>query len=366
MTGGREYDIIVNVRDKAGIVATANLTTPYIREFENIAPLDDKIVIANYYTWYEKPSEPGNHWYDGSGRRIHIYSPSLGEYASGDPIVIYKHIDWATGHGIDAFAISWWTTGNDERTWDYHNTRNLDAFLRNPLIKDIKFCILYENNGRLRISNPDNPSFKWIEDLNDPFNRQRLISDFEFLADNYFQHPSYLRIRGKPVADFDYTIPFRGDITAAFSEVRAKLKNKGFDVYLVNDLMGRNTSPYGPNEYGVSEAHFRKLTEVFDAISGSNFPGAYDNIDKDIQHVKMVYENWRKYAKDNDKDFIPAVWPGTKDVLRSPERLRRQFELAKRYTTVNVVSIISFNEWIAGHQIEPSYEEGDIYLKNLS
>jgi hypothetical protein len=98
--------------------------------------------------------------------------------------VISKHIDWATGHGIDAFSISWWTTGNDERTWDYHNKENLDTLLRNPLIKDIEFCILYEDYGRLpvkRIIYDYDPNGNEFIPLDDPQNMQRLLEDFNSL-----------------------------------------------------------------------------------------------------------------------------------------------------------------------------------------
>ena len=129
LRGGREYIVKAVAKDVANSTNSEERKTSYIREFENIAPLEDIIVIADYYTSYEKPSDPGNHWYNDKGQRAHIYDPLLGEYASGDPIVISKHIDWATGHGIDAFSVSWWTTGKDERTWDYHDIRNFESFL---------------------------------------------------------------------------------------------------------------------------------------------------------------------------------------------------------------------------------------------
>jgi hypothetical protein len=363
--GGREYEVRVTSKDARDNVAIATLTTPYVREFESISDGDDVLVLADYYTWYERISNPGSHWYDDEGRRMHPLDPVLGQYASGEDAVISKHIDWATGHGIDAFSVSWWSTARDERTWDYHTTENLEILLKDPLIDNIRFAILYENNGRLRISNPNDPSPRWIEDLNDPFNRNRLVSDFEFLAECYFSHPSYLRIKDMPVVRFDYTIPFRGDIAGVFDEVRAALETKSFEVYLINDLMGRSASPYESNEYGVGEKHFRLITEAFDAVGASNFPGAYDDIEKDARYIENVYKAWRNYAKEHGKDFIPGVWPGHQQLMRSPQRLRRQINLAKQYSTVETFSVISFNEWGAGHQIEPSKEEGLVYLETI-
>lgn len=233
--GGREYEVIAIVEDEAGNASTASLKTPYIREFENIAPLDDVTIIADYYTWFERPGIPGSHWYDDHGRRIHAYMPLLGEYASGDHIVISKHIDWATGHGIDAFCISWWTNGRDERWWDYHCLHNFRKFLKNSLIKDIRFCILYENNGRFKIKTPDDEPYNWIEDFDLPFNRERLKDDFLFLS-KYFSHSNYLKINGKPYVRFDFVLPFRGDFEGAFEEMREELRGKGYEVYLANPM----------------------------------------------------------------------------------------------------------------------------------
>jgi hypothetical protein len=365
IVGGREYKIVALVRDSAGNERIVEVKTPYIRQFENIAKTDDIIVIADYYMWYGGPPSYAA-WRDfKTGEKLHTYTPMLGEYASGDPIVISKHIDWATGHGIDAFSISWCTTGKDEKVNCYYEAENILRFLENPLSKDIKFLILYENNRRLRILNPNDSPTKWIEDLDDPFNRQRIITDLNFIASTYFQHPSYLKIRGKPAVKFDYTIPFRGDITGVFAEVKANLQKKGTDIYLINDLMGRSIGPYDVNEYNVDESHFRKITEAFDCISGSNFPGAYDEVQKDIQFVEEIYKAWREYADLHKKDFIPFVWPGHKTLVRDPARLKGQIGLAERFTTLNIFFVGSFNEFVTGSHIEPSVEEGFLYLDSL-
>jgi archaellum component FlaC len=365
LKGGKEYLIKAIAKDVADGTNSGERKIPYIREFENIAPLDDITVIADYYVWWGGPPSYAA-WRDyKTGMKLHTYTPILGEYDSGDPIVVSKHIDWATGHGMDAFSISWWTTGKDEKVNWHYQAVNILRFLDNPLSKDIKFLILYENNGRLRTSNTDDPPTKWIQDLDDPFNRQRIITDLDFLASNYFQHPRYLKIRGKPVIDFDYTIPFRGDITGVFAEARSNLQKRGIGIYLMNDLMGRSTGPYDANEYGVDETHFRKITQAFDCISASNFPGNYDDVQKDIQFVEKVYKAWREYADLHGKDFIPAAWPGHQSLARTPERQRRQIEIAKKFTKLNVVSIISFNEWISSHHIEPSSEEKFKYLESL-
>jgi hypothetical protein len=70
-----------------------------------------------------------------------------------------------------------------------------------------------------------------------------------------------------------------------------------------------------------------------------------------------VYKALREYAELHKKDFISAVWPGHQSLARTTERLRIQIEIAKKFAKLNVISIISFNEWIAGTHVEPSAEE---------
>lgn len=373
LKGGREYDVRVGAADSSGVVDERTLRTEYVREFENIAALDDMTVIADYYPWYEKPSDPGNHWRDSNqeinGPSQHVYMPLLGEYASGDPIVISKHIDWATGHGIDAFCISWWTTGNDERTWDCHNTANLDAFLKNPFARDMQFCILYENNGRLKVTNPDDPAEKWIEDLDDPFNKGRLVSDFEYLT-KYFSSPQYLKIDGKPCVRFDATATFRGDIKGVLDEVRAKLRAMGWDIYLINDLAGRSEYPSdlisatasGWRYPNISPAHALQVIENTDALGGSTPPLI---LTPPKMNFNGAYKMWRDFSMKYGKDSIPVAWPGSIDTPRSPKYFRDLLESSIVNTTNATIEITAFNEWGSGLEIEPAQEYGFTYLEVL-
>jgi hypothetical protein len=63
IVGGREYRIVALVRDSAGNERTAEVKTPYIRQFENIAKTDDITVMATYLLWYRAD---GSNWKDGS------------------------------------------------------------------------------------------------------------------------------------------------------------------------------------------------------------------------------------------------------------------------------------------------------------
>jgi len=111
--GGREYNIVALCKDQAGNTITKNLTTPYIRQFENLGKqLYEKGVkvgivyglITEQHTWddYLKLGGP--------------YKPLLGYYvpnSTEDLMVIEKHIDWMSGHGIN-FIINIWSGKESE------------------------------------------------------------------------------------------------------------------------------------------------------------------------------------------------------------------------------------------------------------
>jgi hypothetical protein len=358
--------------------------TPYIRQFENISKTDDIIVIADYYTWYRQITEPGSHWRDDEGKIAHLQYPLLGEYASNDPILISKHIDWATGHGIDAFSISWWTTGKDERTWDYHSKESLDALLRNPLIKDIKFCILYEDYGRLPVKKviyDYDPNGNEFIPIDDPKNEQRLLEDFNFLANTYFSHTQYLKVDRKPVVQFDADRIWIGNIEEVIGLLRAKIKEKGYEMYLISNVLGW----YFPNApYDVLEERNIQIVKSMDAISahGNMWLYGYEDARNDFPtFVKNLYEKWYNFARNYNSQIvlIPNLMPGEEihpswvrdpayiPLKRSPQLFEALLRIALEYTDTKtkIIKISAFNEWGSGLQIEPSQEEGFVYLQLL-
>lgn len=369
LKGGTTYQANVTVTDHIGNQRRNGFDIPYIREFESTAGLDGINVIADYYTWYKKPWSP------------HAYQPLNGEYDSSDTIVIAKQIDQASGHGIDAFAVSWWgkdlENPNRQITGAHpHDMINFEnSFLEHPMLSQIKFCILYENNGRLRIQNPSDPPEKWIQDLDDPFNRERLISDFEYLT-RYFSSPQYLTVDdGKLYVRFDYTLPFRGDVKGAFNELRDKVRQNGrWELYLANDLAGRSFYPnelisgkvsYPPNLV-VSPVHIKQIIESTDTFSGSSPPPYYE------MDVEGTYKMWHDFALGCKKDLVPFAWPGyhnlscttCKSVGGSAEHFMTLLKAAMKQNTKKVIEI-PYNEWIAGIQTEPAIQYGFAYLNTL-
>src|SRR3546814_10561410 len=55
------------------------------------------------------------------------------------------------------------------------------------------------------------------------------------LADTYFDHPSYLRVDGRPVVILYLTRVLVGDVAGAMAEVREMLRARGHDPYVIPD-----------------------------------------------------------------------------------------------------------------------------------
>jgi len=120
----------------AGNENVAEIKTPYIRQFENFAKQDNVTVMALYLLWWGQD----NNWLQYKGDTFSL----MGRYLSLDKIVVNKHIDWATAHGIDAFLINWPGRGGFQ-------DEALHIFANTDLVKsdNIKFAILYESTWRL-------------------------------------------------------------------------------------------------------------------------------------------------------------------------------------------------------------------------
>ncbi len=134
----------------------------------------DYYVGVYYYPWYY------NDFHGGHYLREHLVppqQPELGEYNDRDNSVINTHIQWSLKAGIDFWAASWWGPGSRE------DTTLLNHILKNPNFGRLKIAILYETVGR----------------TNDFQDYSILGPDITYLAANYFSHPNYLKINGKPV-----------------------------------------------------------------------------------------------------------------------------------------------------------------------
>jgi len=320
----------------------------YPRQFLNTARNDRILVGAYYYPWYG----PGrNHWQDGYAEH-----PTQGEYDSADKKVINQHIDWAAGHGIDFFAVSWWGIGS-------HEDQVLkDELLNSPMRDEIQFAVLYESAGLLPASNDS-------IDLDSPDTLQKLLDDFKYIQDTYFDDPHYLKIGDRPVVFIYLTRIFTGDVGGAFSALRGALRSRGSEVYLVGDEV------YWSNAPSLGSSHI----QAFDAITAYNMHTSDTDIaDNFSQKVQNEFTTWKATADSLGVAFVPNTLPGFDDTNVRPEAnhppiprsvglFEQQIDIALSLLDpqINMFMITSWNEWHEDTSIEPAQEFGLEYLEAL-
>ena len=361
IVGGREYKIVALVRDLAGNEKTVEVKTPYIRQFENIAKTDDIIVVAPYYLWYRRDL---SNWRDG-----HKYTPLLGEYRSDDPIVMSKHIDWATGHGVDVFAVSW--TGYEYGDLKYFDD-NLKLLFNNPLSKDIKIMILYESPGRLKTTG--NPSTPWEKNLSDEENIKTLISDFIYFSREYFNRENYFKLDGRPVVYIYDSSAFMGNVSGTIQKLREAIRREGYEVFLISDHVHPYVLPGSNPDWEERARQFDGITSWLGGYSGEGIylGGSYE------AQLGILYSQWGGWVRLNNKKLVPFItpefdnrqvsWgnPNSIPIERSPQLFIQRLIIALNYTEgAGIVMIGTWNDFFESTTLEPTATYGFTYLALL-
>lgn len=341
------------------------------------------ILGAYYYPWYGKAAYPisgGGDWESG-----HTNKPILGRYNNRDEQVIKRHLDWAKEAGIDFLLINWVNPDSQK-----------DITLKNhilPLLSrsDIKFCIHYDSSVALNHFKPESkPSYDFNEKFAfDKTKGDKFLDDINYLTENYFGHPNYLKIDGLPFMAVYNVSAFRNNISyfEKLPEIflvadvvywsGLKLSERSVS-FLWNNapkdslrVIGRALKRIFPKSY---ESDF-KLSRYFKAITGYNLYNA-NRANRFLKNVEELYKKFNNYAKSQNLCFIPNLLPGYDDrelngrdrptLSRGDGRFYREFwEIARKYLDpkIKMALITSFNEWHEGTEIEPSKEYEKKYLE---
>jgi len=301
---------------------------------------EDIIVYCDYYTWHDE-----QRW-----QRGYSNEPILGFYDSLDTEVIEKHIEWTNTYGIDVLKIEYIPQFDDSI---------LNGILKADL-KNAKVCLMYDSMLRFENIGFKHPPY----DFNENIIAQTFIDDMNHIAETYFSSEKYFKIEDRPVLWIYVTRDFTGNYRNVIETVRHNLKVKGYDVYLVGDVVFWNY----------------KLNEInaFDAVSCySAYAGRPQNTAEFAERLKFLYMVWKTSANINKVDFIPSGIPAYDDTCLSNERIsipplsgtdgdfRYQLGVIKALIDpVNIspelaqVSIATFNEHQEGSSVEPSREWG--------
>ena len=320
----------------------------------------DYHIAAYYYPWYN-----AKHWKEGYIRATFKspHLPLLGEYNSKDQAVIKKHIQWSEQYGIDSWICSWWGKQKKE-----------DKVIRRqimPLLEtsNVQFAVFYESagqlgmrNGRIKIGESE------IEQLR---------KDIRYLCTHYFNHPKYLRIDGKPVLFLYLTRAFRGKVENAFKAIRAEAAAANYELFIVGDEV-------------FWDKPSTKRIDFLDALTPYNMhgPWRFNGFPEQTDFTNALakkYGNFQDLAHYRNKAFIPNAMPGFNDQGVRPEAghyiipnqyspgghhtstFSASLKVAKDYadSTLNMITITSFNEWHEDTQIEPTLPPETMPTQNM-
>jgi len=370
ITGGGEYRIVVIARDAAGNENVAEIKTPYIRQFENFGkqlyekgmivgaiyePWDMKIVVGKY----DLPDKP-----------------LLGLYDASDEIVQWKHVDWATGHGVNVFYVD----GGFWEEWKAHGREG--RIIRGLMEKGMKCAVLWGWLWEAYFKRGTNDSMlpDWIVDLGDSYNAEKFEEVIRpLLESGFFNHPNFFKISGKSVIFIydEVALIHEKDTILNFRKEFERLY--GVQPYLIADTLFR--IPSNPaNEY---ERYFfsHKNLEVFDAFaSGAGFMNNLPEFRPYAENYDSYYEPrlslWSEFAHSYNKKFVPTVIPGfyngyswgPKDqipIARNAELFEKRIKSALKYAEEVGIRIDTWNDFGEWTYIEPSVKEGFAYLSAL-
>jgi hypothetical protein len=363
LKGGREYIVKARVKDVAGSEKMVEAKTPYIRQFENVAKTDDITVAAFYYNWYIPGYEIPKDLPD---------KPLLGLYYSDDNIVFNKHVDWATGNGIDVFMFPY-PYPQPTKAFDWLERtfrKNMEA----DLFNQIKFSFIS--------TFVDNTAPQPPYNFDDPKVKEEFINSINYIKEHYANLPNFWKINGKPVIVTWSTHAYQskeGNIKDAFEKVGS---NK--DIYIIGEIASNLAidkkfySFLEASVYGIY--NYQPVLAPFHPWEMDKWPKRV-SLSQILSDILSIMDKWSNFAESLRIKYFPTISPGNdktydyRENNRPPvvERDSQTFQefvknSRKRYLDkeeIKIIFVTSFNEWFEQTQLEPTHDYGFEYLKSL-
>lgn len=284
-------------------------------------------------------------------------TPALGFYAQENPEVSDWETTWAVEHGISFFVYCWYRTEQGGAVKTRFGSAIHDALFKSRFANKMKFTLMWENQARGQAG---------VADEKDLFTNL-----LPYWIENYFKHPSYLKVDNKPVL-FIYRPEFLVDdlggvanVAKAFARMRQVCRESGFDgLYLLGEYRGTD-----PKHLELMKSLGLDYTFAYCwGVQGS--PAPEQAIQTQMEYIRKTQE----------LNILPQVvtvsqaWSGWNDegsIWKIPppkfETLLRQ---AKEFTSTlpkeqlgsRMLLLDNWNEWGEGHYIAPYREYGFGYL----
>lgn len=284
-------------------------------------------------------------------------TPALGFYDQANPEVADWETKWASEHGVDFFIYCWYRAEQGGPVKMRFGSAIHDALLKSRYVDKMKFTIMWENQSR---------GVAGVSDEKDLL--QNLLP---FWIDNYFRHPSYLKVDNKPLL-FIYRPEFLVEdlggidkVRQAFDKMRQACKDAGFDgLYLLGEYRGLNPK------------HLQLMKDL-----GLDYTFAYVwPIPGNPTPEKAIEAQMNYIRKTQELGILPQVvtvsqaWSGWRDEGTiwkiPPQDFERLLTQAKEFIATlpadqlgsKMLLLDNWNEWGEGHYIAPYTEYGFGYL----
>jgi hypothetical protein len=299
-------------------------------------------VSVYYYPWYAGANWDQNKFLRGKNRMD--IPPLMGTYDNAtNKVSVRQHIEWSTNFGIDNWICSWWGPNS------YQSNAILKNIMPNILGTNLTFCLFYETS-----------TFYGSNWTFGPTQVQLFYDHIKYMNDNFFSHPNYWKIGGKPVVVVYLSRQMGGGYADALARVR-----KDFNVYLIGDDFH-----FGPAE---PDRH-----KNWDAITIYNSHGlkTYDGYPQATGFIEGCRKNFQSHKKAlaglNTK-LMSNVIPGYNDRAQRleannypiPRRVHADSAEGSTFNQMLTVgleegdpevgtAICSWNEWWEDSEIEPT------------
>ena len=324
---------------------------PYIPE---PAPVPTPILIGAHHCPLWEADKP-NMW--ANIRKHPERTPALGFYAQENPEVSDWETKWAVEHGISFFVYCWYRTSQGEAVKTQFSSAIHDALLKSKFVDKMKFTIMWENQNRGKAGVADE------KDL--------LANLLAFWIENYFKHPSYLKIDNKPLLFIyrpEYLVEdLRGaeNVAKALDRMRQACREAGFGgLYVLGEYRGLD-----PNHLRLMKQLGLDYTFAYCWHVG-NSPTPEQAIGTQMDYIRKtqalhvmpqvvtVSQGWSGWADEGSIWKIPpqdyeTLLAKAKDFIATLPR----DQLGSRMLLLD-----NWNEWGEGHYIAPYREFGFGYV----
>jgi len=307
------------------------------------------LVGVYYYPWHGERFHNGGGYMRKELEPQHV--PALGEYNDSDPAIIKEHMKMFRQANIGLLVTSWWGPNRVEDS----NTK--DIIMEHEDAGNLKIAIHYETTSRLGSGRDKLSNAK---------------TDIKYMCENYFDHPNYYKIDGRPVLFLYISRKLHsvGTLEEALLTMRSTASKCGHNLYLIGDSVFEEAPdsniPHVPFWY------FDAVTN-YDIYGSSGRPEGNVGTDRVDNYYRQQGE-WKEQALREDCRYIPATSPGYNDrgvrmendhpplsrritsTSKEGSLFHYQLQQAKKLADSkldNMILVNSFNEWHEDTQIEP-------------